>query len=184
MRTVSLWGRAMNIDHFAAGGWRCFSDAPQPHPKPQYTLQCVCFTCFLRFKNNCGLRKGEQERGARGCTLLQSPLSDFKKIKYRYWNLKKKVYCQKSTLMKKDFKDSLTVRILRPFLLPWVEMHFRRVLYIYDGVFIFCCFVCFVFVFQRKNALFPVFIFFSPQLAEGACNYPTQVIDYNLIENL
>lgn len=40
------------------------------------------------------------------------------------------------------------------------------------------------FVFQRKNALFPVFIFFSPQLAEGACNYPTQVIDYNLIENL
>lgn len=45
-------------------------------------------------------------------------------------------------------------------------------------------FVCFCFIFERKKALFPVFIFFSPRMAEGACNYPTQVIDYDLIENL
>lgn len=42
---------------------------------------------------------------------------------------------------------------------------------------------CFIFKGEKK-ALFHVFIFFSPQMAEGACNYPTQVIDYNLIENL
>lgn len=50
-----------------------------------------------------------------------------------------------------------------------------------------CLFFCFVFFFllkRKKKGLFPVFIFFSPQLAEGACNYPTQVIDYSLIENL
>lgn len=50
-----------------------------------------------------------------------------------------------------------------------------------DCLFLFC--FCLVF-FKDKNTLFPVFIFFSPQLAEGACNYPTQVIDYNLIKNL
>lgn len=51
-----------------------------------------------------------------------------------------------------------------------------------DCLFLFC--FCLFFFFKDKNTLFPVFIFFSPQLAEGACNYPTQVIDYNLIKNL
>lgn len=48
------------------------------------------------------------------------------------------------------------------------------------------CFIFFLFVFVLflKKNLFPVFIFFSPRMAEGACNYPTQVIDYDLIENL
>lgn len=47
-----------------------------------------------------------------------------------------------------------------------------------------CLFFCFIFcfIFERKKGLFPVFIFFSPQMAEGACNYPTQVINYGLIE--
>lgn len=40
----------------------------------------------------------------------------------------------------------------------------------------------FLFYFERKKGIFPVFIFFSPQMAEGACNYPTQVINYGLIE--
>lgn len=50
------------------------------------------------------------------------------------------------------------------------------------------CLFLFLFLFlfseEKNNAPLPVFIFFSPQMAEGACNYPTQVIDYELIENL
>lgn len=44
------------------------------------------------------------------------------------------------------------------------------------------CLIFFVLFLKEKKGLFPVFIFFSPQMAEGACNYPTQVINYGLIE--
>lgn len=120
MRTASLRSGAMNIDHFAAGGRRCFfPDAPQP----RHTLPMCLF--FLRFKK----QTVDWERESK--SIFTS---------YKAWILKRysniietwKKYTDKNQLywkrsLKKK-KKSLTVRILRPFLLPRVEMHFRRVL--------------------------------------------------------
>lgn len=37
---------------------------------------------------------------------------------------------------------------------------------------------------MKRSCSFPLFIFFSPQLAEGVYNYPPQFVDYGLIENV
>lgn len=36
----------------------------------------------------------------------------------------------------------------------------------------------------RNKVTAPLYLYLSPPLEEGACNYPPKVIDYNLIEHV
>lgn len=106
----------MNIDHFAAGGDSASLTPLNPTLNPKYAAVCL-FHLSCASKNELTDKRERKERGLTAAPSYTACCRILKRenIVIETWKKKKMVYGQKSTLMK---KDSLTVQILRPFLLP------------------------------------------------------------------
>lgn len=153
-RRLYEW-EAMNFDHFLLLGGDDASLTPQKTPKP-----CVCYTPALQ-NTNCGLRERKHA--------LAKPVVGFLKYEKKSTRTKKSTWIKHKKLNSSDPKA---------FLLPPVETHFRRVLWIYKWLLFF----------QRKNAnvspcdspetsgsLYPscIYIFLSSAGRSCLYNYPT-----------